>query len=186
MKQSQYLHAVQHLATQLSKDLKIEKQERLKLNAILRQLEDELTQLRRQANEPSSSSLPVPSSVDPSYSASLQGKRALEDAQILKPFPTITKMGASSNLEPRIKHLEEKISNERGCREKITSTFWSQFTSLHDKFRALESWNTKTILWKVTALRFVFDAAKTSTQLDNAVEEPSTHYNTFLYRTQHD
>ena len=97
---SQYLHAVQHLATQLSADLKIEKQERLKLHATIRQLEDELTQLRRQANEPPSPYLPVPSKVNPPHAATLQSKRALEHVQILKLIPTITIMGAWSKLEP--------------------------------------------------------------------------------------
>ena len=43
MKQFHFLHAAQHLAIQLSAYLKIEKHERLKLHATLRQLEDELT-----------------------------------------------------------------------------------------------------------------------------------------------
>ena len=112
MKQYQYLHAVQHLATQLSADLKNEKQELLKLHAIIRQLEDELTQLRRQANEPSSSSPPVPSEVDPSYSATLQSKCALEHVQILKPIRTITILGASSSLELRINNWQKKSSRK--------------------------------------------------------------------------
>ena len=50
-------------------DLNTEKRERLKLRTTIRQLEDELTQLHRQVNEPSSSSLPVPFTVDPPSSA---------------------------------------------------------------------------------------------------------------------
>ena len=91
VKQFQYLHAVQHLATQLSVDLKVQKHERPKLHTTIRQLEDELALLRRQVNEPSPSSLHAPSTVDPSCSTTLQGKRALENAQILKPIPTLLK-----------------------------------------------------------------------------------------------
>ena len=122
-KQSQYLHAVQHLATELSADLKTEKQERLKRHATIRQLEDKLTRLRRQGNEPSSSSLPVPSKVDLWCSTKLQDKRAVEDAQILKLIPKFSVLGASSTLEPRFKQLEEEIIQERDCREEIMSTF---------------------------------------------------------------
>ena len=60
IKQFQYLHAVQHPVAQFFVDLNTEKSERFKLRTTIRQLEDELTQLRRQVNEPSSSSLPVP------------------------------------------------------------------------------------------------------------------------------
>ena len=128
MKQSQHLHAVQHLATQLSANLKIEKQERLKLHAIFRQLEDEQTQLRRQANGPSSYCLHAPSKVDPSCSATLQGKRAPEHSQILKPIPTNTIMGSSSTLKPRVKQLEEETTKEKDCSEAIMPTLRSQFT----------------------------------------------------------
>ena len=173
MKQFHYLHAVQNLETQLSADLKIEKHERLKLHATIHQLEEELTHLRRQVNEPSLSSLPVLSTVNPSCSTTLQGKRALEHSQILKPIPTITLMGASGTLEPRIKQLEEKISRKRDCREALLSTFRSQFIFLQDKIRALESGGTDTMLGKLTSLMFVFDNAKSSTQLDDAAKDPN-------------
>ena len=86
--------------------------------------------MRRQFNEPSPPSLTVPSTVDPLCSTTVQGKRALEHAQILKPIPTITKMGTSSRLEPRIKQLQEENTKERDCREALMSTFQSQFTFL--------------------------------------------------------
>ena len=50
MKQFQYLYAVQHQVIQLSVDLKVEKHDRNKFHAAIRQLEDDLAQLRRQVN----------------------------------------------------------------------------------------------------------------------------------------
>ena len=38
-------------------------------------------------------------------------------------------------------------------------------------------------MWKLTSLKFVFDTAKSSAQLDNAAKDPSTHYNSPVYRT---
>ena len=43
--------------------------------------------------------------------------------------------------------------------------------------------STDTILWNLTSLRFVFDTAKASTQVDDAAKDPVTHYNSPLYRT---
>ena len=38
-------------------------------------------------------------------------------------------------------------------------------------------------MWKLTALRLVFDTAKSAARLDNAATNPSTHYNSPVYRT---
>ena len=46
IKQFQYLHAVQHQIAQFFLDLNTEKSEHLKLRTTIRQLEDDLTQLR--------------------------------------------------------------------------------------------------------------------------------------------
>ena len=43
--------------------------------------------------------------------------------------------------------------------------------------------STDTILWKSKSLRFVFDTAKTSTQLDDAAKDPRTHNTIPLHRT---
>ena len=64
IKQFQSLHAVQQQVAQFFVDLNTEKNEGLKLCTTIRQLEDELVQLRRQVNEPSPSSLPIPFTVD--------------------------------------------------------------------------------------------------------------------------
>ena len=90
MKQFQYLHAVQHQVAQFFVDLHSEKNERLKLHATNCQLGEELTQLRRQVNEPSSSSVPVPFTVDPLRSAAFQDPSALGYIQISRPRVTIT------------------------------------------------------------------------------------------------
>ena len=89
IKQFQYLHAVQHQVAQFFVDLNTEKNERLKLRTSICQLEDELTQLRRQVNEPSSSSLPVHSTVNPPSSAAFQDWSALGYIQISRPRVTI-------------------------------------------------------------------------------------------------
>ena len=132
VKQFQYLHAVQQQIAQFFVDLNTEKSERLKLPTTLRQLQDELTQLRRQVNEPSSSSLPVPFTVDPPISAAFQDSNVLGNIQISKPRVTITlkrtssttsrsqltepprtppstqtTFGLFSDLEARIKQLEK-------------------------------------------------------------------------------
>ena len=38
-------------------------------------------------------------------------------------------------------------------------------------------------MWKLTALRLVFDTAKSAARLDVAATNPSTHYNSPVYRT---
>ena len=90
IKQFQYLYAVQHQVAQFFVDLNSEKSERLKLQATIRQLEDELVQLRQQVNEPSPSSLPVPFTVDPPSSVAFQDSNVLGNIQISKPSVTIT------------------------------------------------------------------------------------------------
>ena len=47
----------------------------------------------------------------------------------------------------------------------------------------MESGGADTILWKLTSLKVVFDIAKSSARLDNAAKDPSTHYNSPVYRT---
>ena len=101
IKQFQYLHEVQHQVAQFSEDLNSEKSERLKLQVTIRQLEDELLQLRRQVNEPSPSSLPVPFTVDPPSSAAFQDSSTLGSIQILKPRVKITLNRPSLRLDLR-------------------------------------------------------------------------------------
>ena len=208
IKQFQYLHAVQHQVAQFFVDLNTEKSERLKLCTTIRHLEEELTLLRRQINEPSTSSLPVPFTVDPPSSAASQGSNILGSIQILKPRVTITlkrpsstqcqsqpterlrasqsnqtASGPSLSLETRVRQLEEEITKARESREALASIYRSQFAFLYDRIQALESVRTDTILWKLTAVKFVFDTAKSSARLDNAAKGPSTHYNSPVYRT---
>ena len=38
-------------------------------------------------------------------------------------------------------------------------------------------------MWKLTSVKLVFDTAKSSARLDNAAKDPSTHYNSPVYRT---
>ena len=96
IKQYHYLHAVQLQVAQFFVDLNTEKSERLKLRSTICQLEDELTQLRRQVNEPSSSSLPVPFTINPPSSAAFQDSGTLGSFQIMKPWVTITMKRPSS------------------------------------------------------------------------------------------
>ena len=206
IEQFQYLHAVQHQVAQFFVDLNSEKSERLKLQATIRQLEDELVQLRRQVNEPSPSSLPIPLTIDPPSFAAFQDSSTLGRIQILKPRVTITlkrpsstpsrsqpteppraslsnqtTSGPSLDLETRVRQLEEEITKAKERRETIASIYRSQF--FYDRIRALESGGADTILWKLTSLKLVFDTAKSSARLDNAAKDPSTHYNSPVYRT---
>ena len=208
IKQLQYLHAVQQQVAQFFVDLHTEKDERLRLCTTIRHLEEELTQLRRQVNEPSTSSLPVPFTIDPPSSAAFQDSNTLGSIQILKPRVTITlkrpsnhtsrsqpaeplrvslsnptTSGPSLDLETRVRQMEEEITKARESRETIASIHRSQFAFLYDRIRALESGGTDTILWKLTAVKLVFDTAKSSARLDNAAKDPSTHYNSPVYRT---
>ena len=189
-------------------DLNTEKNERLKLCTTICRHEDELTQLRRQIHEPSSSSLPTSFTVDPPSSAAFQDSVILGSIQILKPRVTITlkrpsstpsrpqppeppraplssqtTSGPSLDLETRLRQLEEEITKARESRETIASIHRSQFAFLYDRIRALESGGADTILWKLTSLKLVFDTAKSSARLDNAAKDPSTHYNSPVYRT---
>ena len=190
-------------------DPNIEKSECLKLWTTIRQLEDELVQLSRQVNEPSPFSLPLTSTVDPTCSAAFQDTCALSNPQISKPSITITLRRASStsskprlpdqprgptpalptsrppssDLEIRVKHLEEEITKAGNCRETIISLYESQFIFLYDRFRALESGGSDTILSKLTSLRLIFDTAKSAARLDDAAKNPSTHYNSPVYHT---
>ena len=209
IKQFQYLHAIQRQVAQFFVDLKSEKSERLKLQATIRQLEDELVQLRRQVNKPSPSSLPVPFTVDPPSSAAFQDSNVLGNIQISKPRVTITlkrtssttsqsrlnepprtppstrtTSGPPSDLEARVKQLEEEITKASKIRETIASIYRSQLAYLYDRIRALESRGTDTILRELTSLKLVFDTAKSSARLDDAAKDPSTHYNSPVYCTR--
>ena len=208
VKQFQYLHAVQQQVAQFFVDLNTEKSERLKLRTTIRQPEDELTQLRRQVNEPSSSSLLVPFKIDPPNSPAFQDSNVLGNIQKSKlrvtitlkrtssttsrsqltetlrtPPSTQTTSGPPSDLEARVKQLEEEITKASNSRETIASVYRSQFAFLCDRIRCLESGGSDTILWKLTSLKLVFDTAKSSARLDNAAKDPSTHYNSPVYRT---
>ena len=141
IRQFQFLHAVQQQVAQFFVDLNTEKNERLRLSATVRHLEEELTQLRRQVNEPSTSSLPVPFTVDPPSSAALQDSNTLGSIQISKPRVAITlkrpssttsrsqpteplrdslsnptTSGPSLDLETRVKQLEEEVTKARESR----------------------------------------------------------------------
>ena len=189
-------------------DLNTEKDERLKLRTTICRLEDELTQLRRRVNEPSPSSLPVSFTVNPPSSAAFQDSNTLGSIQILKPRVNINLKRSSStpsrsqpteppraplssqttsapslDLETRVRQLEEEMTKARESGETIASIYRSQFAFLYDRIRALESGGTDTILWKLTSLKLVFDSAKSSARLDNAAKDPSTHYNSPVYRT---
>ena len=158
IKQFQYLHAVQHQVAQFFVDLNTEKDERLRLCTTIHRLEEELTQLRRQVSEPSTSSLPVPFTVDPPSSAASQDSNTLGGIQILKPRVTITlkrpsshtsrsqpaeplqvslsnptTSGPSLDLETRVRKLEEEITKARENREAIASIRRSQFAFLYDR-----------------------------------------------------
>ena len=208
IKQFQYLHAVQQLVAQFFVDLNTEKNERLRLCTTICRLEDGLAQLRRQINKPSTSSLPVLFTVDPPSSAASQDSNILGSIQILKPRVTITLKRPSStqsrsqptepprsplssqttsrpslHLETRVRQLEEEITKAIEGRETIASIHRSHIAFLYDRIRALESGGTDTILWKLTAVKLVFDTAKSSARLDNAATNPSTHYNSPVYRT---
>ena len=208
IKQFQYLHAVQQQVAHFFVDLNTEKNERLKLHTTIRRIENELAQLRRPVNEPSTLSHPIPFTIDPPSSAAFEDSSTLGSIQIMKPRVTITlkrpssttsrsqpteplrvslsnptASGPSLDLETRVRQLEEEITKAREGRETIASIHRSQFAFLYDRIRALESGGTDTILWKVTAVKLVFDTAKSSARLDNAAKDPSTHYNSPVYRT---
>ena len=208
IKQFQYLHAVQQQVAQFFVDLNTEKNERLKLHTTVRRLENELTQLRPPVNEPSSPSHPIPFTIDPPSSADFEDSSTLGSIQIMKPRVTITlkrpssttsrsqpteplrvslsnptASGRSLDLETRVRQLEEEITKARESRETIASIYRSQFAFLYDRIRALESRETDTILWKLAAVKLVFDTAKSFARLDNAAKDPSTHYNSPVYRT---
>ena len=208
IKQFQYRQAVRQQVAQFFVDLNTEKNERLKLCTTICRFENELAQLRRQVKEPSTSSLPVPFTVDPPSSAASQDSNILGTIQFLKPRVTITlkrpsstqsrsqptepprsplssqtTSGPSLDLETRVRQLEEEITKAREGRETIASIHRSQFAFLYDRIRVLESGGSDTILWKLTAFRLVFDTAKSAARLDNAATNPSTHYNSPVYRT---
>ena len=190
-------------------DLSIEKREHLRLSTTIRQLEDELAQLRRQINQPSPFSLFILFIVDLQCSADFQDNCTLNNSHISKHSITFTLKRASSTtsksrlsdqprslppnqpfpgppsseLEARVKQLEEEANKARNCRETILSIYRSQFTFLSDRLRALESAGTDTILWKVTSMTLVFDTAKSGTRLDDAAKDPSTHNNSLVFRT---
>ena len=171
IKQFQYLFAVQHQVAQVFVDLNIEK-----LHATFRQIEDGLSQLRREVSEPSPLSFSVPLTVNPPCSSAFQDNSALNNAQTSNPSITITLKRALStaskswlldqprgppptlrtskpssvDLEIRIKQLEEEITKAKNCGETIISVYRSQFSFLYDRFRALESGGTDTILWILT------------------------------------
>ena len=125
-------------------DLNNEKSERIQLHATIRQLGEELPQLRRQINEPSPPSLPAPFTVNPSSSAAFQDSNVLDNIQISRPRVTITlkrtssttsrsrltelprappltqtTSGPYSDLETRLKQVEEEVTKARESRKQL-------------------------------------------------------------------
>ena len=164
--------------------------------------------MRRQVSEPTFSSLPVPFTSNPPSSAAFQDSNVLGNIQISKPRVTITLKrtssttsrpqltepprnppstqttpGTSSDLEAQVKQLEEEITKASNSRETIASIYRSQFAFLYDRIQSLESGGSDNILWNLTSVKLVFDTAKSSARLDNAAKDPSTHYNSPVYRT---
>ena len=158
IKQIQYLHAVQQQVAQFFVDLNTEKNERLKLCTTICRFEDELAQLRRQVHEPSSSSLPVPFTINPPSCSAFQDSGTLGSIQILKARVTITlkrpssttsrsqptepprasplkqtTSGSSLDLETRVRQLEAEITKARESCETIASIYRSQFAFLYDR-----------------------------------------------------
>ena len=78
---------------------------------------------------------------------------------------------------------EEEVTKARDSRETIALIYRSHFAFLYNRIRALESGGTDTILWKLTSLKLVFDTAKSSVRLGNAVQDPSRYYSIPVYRT---
>ena len=116
IKQFRYLHAVQQQVAQFFVDFDTKKGERLKLRTTIRQLE-ELTQLLRQVNEPSPSSLPIPFTVDPPCSAVFQDSRALNNAQISKPSITTTlKRALSTTSKPPLPDQHRSLPTQSTSR----------------------------------------------------------------------
>ena len=208
IKQFQYLQAVQHQVAKFFENLSNERSERVKLHTTNRQLEDELAQLCRQVNESLSSLLPVRFTVNPTSSAAFQDYSALDNIQLSRPRLTIilkttstttsqsrltelprapastqTTPGHSSDIETRVRQLEEEITKARDSRETIASFYRSQFAFIYDRIRALESGGTDTIWRNIASLKLVFDTAKSSARLDNSAKDPSTHYNGHMYHT---
>ena len=209
IKQLQYLQAVQHQVAQFFVDLNIEKSERNMPCTAIQQLKDELVQLRREVNEPTPPSLPVPSTVDPPCCTAFRDICALNNAQISKnsitttlkrdssttsksrlpgqprgPTPTLpASTPSSSDLETRVKQLEEEVAKAGNCRETIISIYRSQFIFVYDRFWSLESGGSDTIPWNLTSLRLVSDTDKSATPPDDAATNPSNHYNSPVYRT---
>ena len=159
IKQFQYFHAVQQQVAQFFVDLNTEKSERYRLCTTIRHLEEELAQLGRQVNEPSTSSLPIPFIVTPPSSVAFQDSSVLGIIQISKHKVTVTLKRTSSttsqswliespqaspstqttsepslDLESRVKQLEEEITKAKNCRETILSIYRSQFAFLYDRF----------------------------------------------------
>ena len=155
IKQFQYLHAAQRQVAQFIVDLNTEKSERLRLCTTNRHHGEELTLLRRQINEPSTSSLPVPFTVHPLNSAASQDSNIPGSIQISKPRVTITlkrpsstqsqsqpteppqvsqsnqtTSGPSLDLETRVRQLEEEITKARESRETLAYIYRSQFAFL--------------------------------------------------------
>ena len=117
--------------------LNSEKNERLKLCTTICQLEDQQAQLRRQVNEPFSSSLSLPFTVNPPSSAAFEDSNALGSIQTSRPRVTIklkrtssttsrsqltepprapsstqTPSGPSSDLQPTSDNWKKKLTRQ--------------------------------------------------------------------------
>ena len=114
-------------------DLNNEKSERLKLHATIRQLEDELAQLRRQLNEPSPSWHPTPFTVNPPSFAAFQDYSAVDNIQKPKTNLINTLERASSTTS------QSRVTEQPRASPSIQTTSGSS----PDLKRELNNWKKK-------------------------------------------
>ena len=101
---------------------------------------------------------------------------------VSQPIPN-TQETTIQNLTSRLCKLEKLFANEVSTYTSITAGVHSQYFLLYDKIRQLEPGNSDVIIWKIPAVKFVFDSTKVARPSSDPLIEPATSFSSPIFRT---
>ena len=198
LKQVQYLHSVQLTVAQLHQDLESERLERQTLQLLVCQLQKDILFLQTFfANQNTSK----PFTIDPPSEGTIANLSRLETHELLNTStlepvlignsdPHICSALSSSSaqrplspeptfkvpIKVRIDQLEKHLNKEVSRTKSLLSVLRSNYSFLYDKIRQLEAGNSKTILWRICSVNFVYCLAKSAHRAPKPIDDKSSGY----------
>ena len=79
--------------------------------------------------------------------------------------------------------LEKQIKDDLSRQKSLLSSIQSNYSFLYDKIRQLEAGANKTILWRISSVRFIFDSAKSAHRRSKPIDDKASGYWSPVFRT---